>query len=391
MNAILPEKYQFYDPNVDLPDYDFFSPDVETDTREIVDDLTKAGFTDVYSRIGIHEGTKKILVNFRPIADITALDPELNGIFMKRAVVKEGLYYTDPDILRMMMYLELSRPKGMIERWNKVLERLQLINSVFPLGLVGARSNKTQKVSVRGLSSPHVPLVLRQLLVEYCVQSGRILLSGPIEKIYERGIRGKKMTYEVKHVGGPVIFFTPALMDDAKMLKVLLSNADATVNASDITLYLHKQRGDIVNTRIEIRLGKMPVALIVAESACHAYNTVPFRKGRTALIASPETMITEYLAQAIFTKSDANLYEIPPMVRAKKCLALAEKNYRAEHSVFPAFASICKGYQKGFPTLLKEKLARTKKEKELASLTQRKRSHTASKKKRSSTLKVVGK
>ena len=40
----------------------------------------------------------------------------------------EGIKCASPDILRISMYLELSRPDGNIERWNKVFERLSLLN-----------------------------------------------------------------------------------------------------------------------------------------------------------------------------------------------------------------------------------------------------------------------
>ena len=61
MNAILPKSKQFYDPQHDLPDYDFYTPELKEDVQDLVNDLKAAGFKDVYHRIGIHEGTEKIL------------------------------------------------------------------------------------------------------------------------------------------------------------------------------------------------------------------------------------------------------------------------------------------------------------------------------------------
>ena len=75
MNAILPKAKQFYDKNLDLPDYDFYTPDVESDVDELVKRLQKEGFSDVYSKVGIHDGTMKVLVNFTPIADVSYIDP----------------------------------------------------------------------------------------------------------------------------------------------------------------------------------------------------------------------------------------------------------------------------------------------------------------------------
>ena len=120
MNAIMPDSKKFYDPKYDLPDYDFYTPFVEQDIKELMVDLEKAGFKDIYHKVGIHKGTKKVLVNFVPIADISFIDEELFNVLLKRSVLIEGVHYTDDIVLRMMMYLELSRPKGDVLRWKKV-------------------------------------------------------------------------------------------------------------------------------------------------------------------------------------------------------------------------------------------------------------------------------
>ncbi len=77
MNMILPPKKRFYNPELDLPDYDFFTPDLDEDIKSLVNDLKEAGFKDVYHKVGIHEGTKKILVNFVPIADCSYISKDV--------------------------------------------------------------------------------------------------------------------------------------------------------------------------------------------------------------------------------------------------------------------------------------------------------------------------
>lgn len=366
MNAILPEAKRFYDPDVDLPDYDFFSPDVEADTVELVEDLKRAGFKDVYSRIGMHEGTKKILVNFRPIADMSSLDPAIYAVFNRRAMVRDGVRYADPDILRMMMYLELSRPKGQVGRWDKVFERLQLINSVFPLG-VGGPGRATRRRGGRGGAT--VPLGVRRTILDYCIEQGRVILSGPLESIYEQAIRGHIRPFEVSGRGGPVLALTPQLQQDADALKAMLAGAADT--AAPVTLFLHKAHGELVPARIEIRRRGMPVAMLMENVACHAYNSVNCKDGRQLLVASPETFITIMLALDIFAAPNAKLYEGPILPRVKRMAALAARNYAAPRSAFPAFALTCKGYQKGYPTLLRERVERAAAAKGAAKATMR--------------------
>ena len=77
INNILPFEYQFYDKSVELPDYDFFSPEPLKDAKDLADIYYKHGFTEVEAKAGVHAGTFKVFVNFIPVADITFLTPKL--------------------------------------------------------------------------------------------------------------------------------------------------------------------------------------------------------------------------------------------------------------------------------------------------------------------------
>ena len=81
----------------------------------------------------MHSGTFKVFVNFMPVADITYLVSELYKNLHKKALQVASIYYCPPNYLRMAMYLELSRPKGDVSRWEKVLKRLTLLNKHYPL------------------------------------------------------------------------------------------------------------------------------------------------------------------------------------------------------------------------------------------------------------------
>ena len=133
INAQLPQKDQFYDPNRALPDYDFFTPDAENDTSDLIITLKEAGYTEISKRIGIHDGTIKIYVNYVAIADISQMIPEFYDAIYKKSSVINDIHYADPLFLRMLMFLELSRPRGQVERWDKVFDRLKLLDKAHPL------------------------------------------------------------------------------------------------------------------------------------------------------------------------------------------------------------------------------------------------------------------
>lgn len=352
MNAILPEKKKFYNPDLDLPDYDFYTPDMEKDVEELVADLKAAGFADVYHRVGMHEGTKKILVNFVAVADISHINPELYAIFFKRSIVKEGIHYTDPDILRMMMYLEISRPKGEVTRWTKVFERLQLINSEFPVKTEGRRYRCSDATS-GGKIRPDI----QEVLTNFIITRQKILCNGPIVSLYTKGVRKGDAVYK-NFPTGPMLFTSSTPKEDAIALKKLLKSS------GKVSIYLHRARGEIVPERFELRVDEKIICLIIQEVACHSYNNIPLEDGRVIQIASLEFIITLYLSLHIFTKHSRDILGTSAMCILKKCVDLAMQNYLSDRSQFPPFSLNCAGHQTGYVSLIRQKVLRIKREKE---------------------------
>jgi hypothetical protein len=160
INNILPEDAQFYNKDIELPDYDFYSDNALDDAKELADIYYKAGYEDVEAKSGVHHGTYKVFVNFTGIADITQMEPALFKAISRDAIIKKGIRYAPPDFLRMSMYLELSRPDGDVSRWEKVQKRLVLLNTHYPLkgydcdkieyqrGFEGATKANTGEISI---------------------------------------------------------------------------------------------------------------------------------------------------------------------------------------------------------------------------------------------------
>ena len=133
INNILPEDAQFYNKDIELPDYDFYSNNALDHAKELADIYYKAGYEDVEAKSGVHHGTYKVFVNFTGIADITNMESDLFKAISRDAIIKKNIRYAPPDFLRMAMYLELSRPDGDVSRWEKVQKRLTLLNTHYPL------------------------------------------------------------------------------------------------------------------------------------------------------------------------------------------------------------------------------------------------------------------
>jgi hypothetical protein len=328
---------------------------VEKDVDELVKRLQREGFSDVYSKIGIHDGTMKVLVNYTPIADVSYIDPELFGVLFRRSILKDGMHYTDEFILRMMMYLELSRPKGMPERWKKVFERLELIHEAFPIK--GCTINVGPKLEI--------PLEYRKVILDYIIEWKRILCNGPIVPLYRQAIRKQNAMFRIQE-GGPILFTSPDPRVDSMALKKRLD--DPTIE-----IVRHRSRGEIVPERIELRQGKLTVCVIIQEIACHAY--VPFKTNdsRIIFLGSLEFLITLYLSLSIFTQHGEDVLGPRILCQVKELIKISRENYGSKTSQIDAFAEKCRGHQTRFASLLREKVKRQEKLKQLRGTT-RKRS-----------------
>ena len=133
INNLLPPSDRFYNPETDVPDYDFFSKTPQEHAMIIANKLTTIGIKNIEVKPGMHLGTFKVFADYEGVADITHLDDEVFDRLWEQAVVKDNIHYVPPNFLRMSMYLELSRPRGDVSRWTKVFERLTLLNKHYPI------------------------------------------------------------------------------------------------------------------------------------------------------------------------------------------------------------------------------------------------------------------
>jgi hypothetical protein len=202
INNLLPKKDQFYDPEIDVPDYDFFSRTPQEHAMIISNKLSEAGIKNVEVKPGIHLGTFKVFSDFEGVADITELEEELFEKLWKEDIVKDGIHYVPPNFLRMSMYLELSRPRGDVSRWKKVYARLLLLNKHYPITCKDDKSVKhstvtpQMKAEIKRILTTHDDVVLLGVTAaEVHMQTAwttPVMLMAPKETI-EKLTKGKKV------------------------------------------------------------------------------------------------------------------------------------------------------------------------------------------------------
>jgi hypothetical protein len=350
INALLPKERRFYDARYTIPDYDFFTPSLAQDTKELIAELDKEGFANVSRKLSVHDGTSKILVNFVPVADCTELHPTLFHILQRRATTVNGILYADNQFLQMMMYLELSRPRGQVDRWKKVYERLTLLQHIFPSD---------------GCDSPLVvsnDLAIddRKAILQHCVKRKSVMLGPEFIELMEMNKGFTHMDTLAKR-GGPVIFLSDTPLIDGEDIRDILTNIHkgrgATVLHEEFTL-----SAELFNF-VTVRFKGKPVALIFQEDACHSYSVLQLDGEDEMRVGTHDLFLQVYYSILIFGKKELPYFKTPIDCIVRKLHAVEKKARNSPTKFVPAFGLRCSGHQHGIASLMREKAERTEREK----------------------------
>lgn len=287
INNILPRHAQFYNRDIEIPDYDFYSPSAMADAKDLADIYFAEGYVEVEAKSGVHHGTYKVYVDFIPIADITQMDAQIYDNIFGEAVSIGGLKYAPPNFLRMAMYLELSRPAGDTTRWEKVLKRLTLLNKYYPLkvGLNCEAVDFQRKMEKHTDDSEKIYYTIRDVFVEL----GVVFFGGYANSLYSRYMPEKQ-----KKLVKAIPDFDVLYEDPEKCANIVKERLQES-GFKKITLVNHEAIGELIPEHIEIRFDKECLAFIYKPIACHNYNTLNIGNNEVN-IATIDTILSFYLA-----------------------------------------------------------------------------------------------
>jgi hypothetical protein len=346
INAHLPQHEKFYDSQRSLPDYDFFTPEAQEDTEEIIEDLKKNGYTEISKRIGIHDGTIKIYVNYMPIADITQMIPEFYNTIHKQSMVVDGIRYVDPLFLRMLMHLELSRPRGQVERWEKVYERLLILHRNYPLKACKFSDSVGNSVAKQA----------RPAMIRYILDNKLPYMGIDIHKIYMKPGPIKRRMSDLLKDSSPVICFSPNAIDHATKL--------AEITSTETREYLGFQ--NILPAMIALYRNDVLAGIVVQEEACHSIIQFQVNHSSTLYLSSLDTCITFFIG--LYYRHDIDYMPKHSLLCAIKHMIDLSNRYRVKPTkLFPDFSIECDGYQTSFASLLRAKAARIQAERQRVS------------------------
>lgn len=344
INNILPLSEQFYDRNLQIPDYDFFSKQPVKDAKELADIYYRAGFSNVEAKAGVHFGTYKVFVNFVPIADITLLVPKLFDNLQKEAIKVDGILYAPPNYLRMAMYLELSRPAGDVSRWEKVLKRLILLNKNYPL----SASSCSPKMFQRDFSKDNKDKAER---LYHIVQQALIDQNVVFFGAYASYLFSKHMPKRKRKAFSRQPDFD-VLSEEAERTATIVKERLEYDGFRKVKVVKHKSIGEVIPVHYEIRVGEETVAFIYEPIACHSYNTIQLHEKRIR-VASIDTILSLYLA---FLYADREYYDQDRILcMAAYLFDVQRKNRLAQKGVLKRFPINCYGEQHTIDSIRQEK------------------------------------
>ena len=342
INNILPKQDQFYNKDIEIPDYDFYSSDALYDAKELVDIYIDNGFQEVEAKSGQHHGTYKVYVNFIPVADISYIPKELFKAIKNESIKVAGILYAPPNLLRMGMYLELSRPAGDVSRWEKVLKRLTLLNKNYPLS-----SKECSKIDFqRNMDNSENTDKIYENVKHTLVDQGVVFFGGNALALYSQ-----YMPKNLQHKLEKIPDFD-VLSEEPMLTAQIVKERLADIDLKNVKIIKRPGVGEIIAPHYEIKVGNDTVVFIYKPLACHSYNIIK-EEGYDIKIATIDTMLSFWLA---FLYANRPYYDKARILCMSTYLfKVQEKNRLAQKGLLRRFSINCIGHQETVEEMRAEK------------------------------------
>jgi hypothetical protein len=295
----------------------------------------------------------------------------------------DGILYAPPNLLRMGMYLELSRPEGDVSRWEKVSKRLALLNKHHPLKAEGCTPDKLMipfqtpkylKYHGRNAHNAHNARMHmdRSATADEIDAAPRSHEDSEDVRMF-RTVRNVFIDEDLVFFGGYAISkyarhlpkSEKALFAQIPHFDVLSMNPEASARKvkerledndfKNVVVTKHSGIGEIVPEHYEIAVGKQQVAFIYKPVACHSYNVIQVGK-KQVRIASTDTMLSLYLAMIY---SDKPYYDAARILcMCKHLYDIQQHNRLKQTGLLRRFGITCYGKQETLDDIKAEKASK---------------------------------
>jgi hypothetical protein len=349
INNILPEEDRFYNKDVEIPDYDFFSQTALKDAKELANIYYKKGFVDVEAKSGQHHGTYKVFVNYIAVADITYVPKQIYDAIKSDSISIGSILYAPPNFLRMSMYLELSRPAGDISRWEKVLKRLALLNKNYPITDLNCNNVNFQRRMEDKVNEAKVYETVKKTLIN----QGVVFFGGFANTLYSEYMP-KQFKKKLENIADFDVL-SNNVEQTAQIVKERLDDN----GIKNVKIIKQAPVGEIVPEHYEVKVGKDSILFIYKPIGCHSYNIL-MSHGKKIKVATIDTMLSLYLAFLYANKPYYNQFIDRILCMSKFLFDVQQKNRLAQKGLLKRFSITCYGHQESIEEMKAEKAAKYK-------------------------------
>jgi hypothetical protein len=349
INNILPEEDRFYNKDVEIPDYDFFSQTALKDAKELANIYYKKGFVDVEAKSGQHHGTYKVFVNYIAVADITYVPKQIYNAIKSDSISIGNILYAPPNFLRMSMYLELSRPAGDISRWEKVLKRLALLNKNYPITDLNCNNVNFQRRMEDKENEEKVYETVKKTLIN----QGVVFFGGFANTLYSEYMP-KQFRKKLENIADFDVL-SNNVEQTAQIVKERLDDN----GVKNVKIIKQAPVGEIVPEHYEVKVGKDSILFIYKPIGCHSYNVL-LSHGKKIKVATIDTMLSLYLAFLYANKPYYNQFIDRILCMSKFLFDVQQKNRLAQKGLLKRFSITCYGHQESIEEMKAEKAAKYK-------------------------------
>ena len=250
------------------------------------------------------------------------------------------------------MYLELSRPRGDISRWEKVLKRLTLLNKNYPL-----RGKDCNLIEIQRIFDPDSKLSkgeqerIFSITRESFIAQGVVFFGAMANRLYLRYLR------QFKHIKMSKIPDFDVLSEDPEQSATILKESLQAQGFKKVSVRKKKGIGEVIAAHYEVRVHNETIAFIYKPLACHSYNIIHI-KGKTLRIATIDTMLSFYLA---FLYVKRPYYDYNRMICMSEFLfKVQQKNRLEQKGLLKRFSINCYGKQLTIEKIREEKAEKYK-------------------------------
>jgi hypothetical protein len=280
----------------------------------------------------------------------------------KESISVAGIKYSPPDFLRMNMYLELSRPKGDVSRWEKVLKRLTILNHHYPFKVeydchmvdFQRRMTDIPKITDSADSEEEIQQKIYTTIRDVFIDQGVVFFGG-----YASGLYSKYMPIKQRRLIEKVPDFD-VLYENPNRVCLIIQERLSDIGVKNVKINKMDDCGEIIPVHYQIRIGNELLAHVYEPLACHSYNEIDI-DGRKIRVGTIDTLLTFYLAFKYVNRPYYNPERL--MCMAKFLFDVQQENRLEQRGILKRFSINCVGKQ---PTLDDIRVEKNEKFKELA-------------------------